>query len=53
MIDGAGFLGTMIIFSVMLLFCGSAFILFLYFWWNQRLDMDEEPALTMMEDDNE
>lgn len=50
MIDGAGFLGTMIIFSFMFTFCGTAFILFFYFWWKGRLDMDEEPALNMMND---
>ena len=50
MIDGAGFLGTMIIFSFMLTFCGSAFLLFFYFWWNGKLGMDEEAASRMMED---
>lgn len=51
MIDGAGFIGTIVIFAMMFAFCSSAFLLFFYFWWNKRLDMDDEAALRMMDED--
>lgn len=49
-LDGAGFLGSVMIFSIMLAFFGTALLAFLYLWWKGRLDMDDEPAKRMLHD---
>lgn len=51
-LDGAGFLGSVAIFAIMLAFFGTALITFLYFWWKGRLDMDDEPARRMLDDND-
>ncbi|CRX37518.1 hypothetical protein [Estrella lausannensis] len=51
-LDGAGFLGSMAIFSIMLLFFGTALLLFICLWWKGRLDMDDEPARRMLDDND-
>lgn len=52
-IDGEGVYGTFLTYGLTASFAGGAFVMFLYFWWKGRLDMDEEPKLQMMQNDNE
>ena len=39
--------------ALVIAFVGSAFVIFLYLWKKGRLDMDEEPKIQMMTDDDE
>jgi hypothetical protein len=48
-IDGFGVYGNYVHFSFVVLFVGSAFLIFLYLWNKGRLDMDEEAKFQMME----
>lgn len=50
-VDSFGIAGIAIDFAFMLFVTGGALIGFLYFWFNGRLDMDEEPKHQMMKDD--
>jgi hypothetical protein len=47
-LDGGGVYGSAIHYSFIILFVGGALIIFLYLWSKGRLDMDEEPKLQMM-----
>lgn len=47
-VDGEGVYGTFLTYGMTISFVGSAFILFLYLWWKERLDMDEEAKFEMM-----
>lgn len=51
MIDSVGACGTWAHYAFVIAFAGSAFLVFLYLWRKNRLDMDEEPKTKMMEDD--
>jgi hypothetical protein len=53
MLDGGGVQGHLLDFSLTIAFAGSALLLFLYLWWNDRLDMGEEPKETMLIDSEE
>ncbi len=50
-LDGCGIYGNVFYWSSAIAFCGSAVLVFLYFWRKGRLDMDEEPAKQMMTED--
>lgn len=50
-LDGFGVYGYYFHFGMVIAFVGSAFLAFLYFWKTGKLDMDEEPKLQMMRDD--
>lgn len=52
-LDGTGLYGTLIHFAFSAAFFGSAVLIFLYLWKKGRLDMDEEPAARMVNDDDE
>lgn len=52
-LDGFGIHGMALDYSVVFFFTGAAFCLFIYFWLNNRLDMDEEPKMQMMQDEEE
>lgn len=49
-LDSFGIYGMVINYTLLFIYTGGALILFLYFWWNKRLDMDEEPKLQMMKE---
>lgn len=50
-VDGIGVYGAMLLYSTILAMGGSAFLLFLYLWHKGRLDMDEEPKMTVFADE--
>lgn len=53
MLDSAGAYGSILNYSLTIAIVGSAMLLFIYFWIQGRLDMDEEPKLQMMLNENE
>lgn len=50
-VDPGGACGTWVHYAFILAFVGSAFLAFLYLWRKNRLDMDEEPKIQMMKDE--
>jgi hypothetical protein len=50
-LDGGGLCGSMVHYTLILGFVGGAFLIFLYLWKKNKLDMDEEPKMTMMKKD--
>jgi hypothetical protein len=52
-IDIPGIYGSMLHYMLVIAFVGSAFMIFIYLWHKGRLDMDEEPKLQMMRDDED
>lgn len=56
MIDGAGAYGGILSYSLTIAVVGSAFLIFIKLWFTGRLDLDEEPKMQMMlqeQDDND
>jgi len=51
--DGAGIVGSLFHYGLIIALVGSAFLIFVYLWKKGRLDMDEEPKIQMMEPDEE
>lgn len=49
--DETGVFGSLLHYSLIILFMGGALLIFLYLWRKGRLDMDEEPKYEMMEDE--
>jgi len=49
MMDGFGVQGMIFHFAIVFSLVGSAFLVFLYLWWNRKLDMDEEPKFNIFE----
>jgi hypothetical protein len=47
-LDSAGVYGAVLQFTLVAALVGSAFLVFLYLWYKNRLDMDEEPKFRMM-----
>lgn len=52
-LDGGGVCGSWVHYAFILAFVGSAFLIFLFLWRKNRLDMDEEPKIKMMQDEEE
>lgn len=50
-LDAGGVYGQCYHYAFIIFFSGSAFILFGYFWWKGRLDMDEVAKEQMMKDE--
>lgn len=48
-LDASGACGSILHYAFILTFVGTAFIIFLYLWKKDKLDMDEEPKHKMME----
>jgi|GEM_PF-3532182 len=48
-VDGAGFCGGIFIYCMIFALVGSSLLLFIYFWYKDKLDMDESPKWAMME----
>lgn len=51
--DSFGVYGYVLHYSLIVAIVGSAFFLFLYLWYKGRLDMDEEPAIRMLQASDE
>jgi hypothetical protein len=51
-IDSSGVYGSIFHYALVIAFAGSALLAFLYFWSRGRLDMDEEPKLQMMRNED-
>jgi hypothetical protein len=49
-IDG-GVCGSFVHYALIIALVGSAFLIFLYLWKKGRLDMDEDPKIQMLKDD--
>lgn len=52
-IDIGGVYGGMLHYGMTFAFVGSALVTFFYLWRKGRLDMDEEPKMQMMQEDQE
>lgn len=52
-IDGFGVYGNFLHYYLVVAFVGSALMIFLYLWKNEKLDMDEEPKIQMMQTQEE
>lgn len=52
-LDGEGIYGTFLNYALTFSFAGGAFMIFLYLWRKDRLDMDEEPKMQMLEQEGE
>lgn len=50
-LDGGGECGSLVHYAFVLAFVGGAFLVFLYLWKKDKLDMDEEPKIKMMQDE--
>ena len=50
-IDAMGIYGTIFHYGMVIAFVGSAFLIFLYLWKKNRLNMDEEPKFQMMQEE--
>lgn len=50
--DSSGVFGGIYHYALVFALVGSALLAFLYFWSKGRLDMDEEPKLQMMRDED-
>lgn len=51
LMDTVGFFGNLFEHVMVVALGGSAILVFLYLWRKGRLDMDQEPAVIMMEAD--
>lgn len=49
--DTSGIYGGIFSYAQIFAFIGSALLAFLYFWKKGRLDMDEEPKIQMMREE--
>lgn len=52
-IDLSGACGSALHYSLVISFVGGAFLIFLYLWRKNALDMDESPKFQMMESEEE
>ncbi len=53
MMDATGFYGGVFHYAHVFFFVGTAMMIFLYLWWNGKLDMNENPARQMMHDEED
>lgn len=51
-LDGVGFIGNLLEYASVVALGGSALLVFFYLWRKDRLSMDQEPAITMMQNDD-
>ena len=51
-VDAWGFAGLALSYALIFFFTIGALMLFVYFWWNRRLDFDECPKFQMLEKDD-
>jgi hypothetical protein len=50
-LDGAGVYGSLLHYSFVVAFVGSAFLIFICIWWKGKLNMDEGPKFQMMQEE--
>lgn len=50
-LDPSGVYGEVLHYSMIIAFVGSALLIFLHLWKKGKLDMDEEPKLQMLLDE--
>ncbi len=50
-IDAWGFSGLVFDYAFVFFMTISALFMFLYFWWNRKLDFDEGPKYQMLRED--
>ena len=50
--DGIGIQGLYFHYGLVIALIGSAFLIFLYLWRKERLDMDESPKYQMISEDS-
>lgn len=50
-LDGLGIYGSLFHFTMAVAFFGSALMVFIYLWRKGNLDMNEGPALSMLEEE--
>jgi hypothetical protein len=53
MIDPSGIYGSLLSYSLTIVFAGGAFLIFLYLWSKGRLGLDEEAKDQMMKQQEE
>lgn len=51
MIDSNGVAGHFLHYGLTIAFMSSAFLVFFYLWRKGKLDMDEEPKMQMLQED--
>lgn len=51
--DTTGITGSLLHYSILIALAGSTLLVFIYLWSKGRLDMDEEPKMQMLEDEND
>ena len=49
--DGSGIYGGILHYALIMAFMGSALLAFIHFWRKGQLNMDEEPKILMMRND--
>jgi cbb3-type cytochrome oxidase subunit 3 len=52
-LDGFGISGMVLHYATVMLFVGTAALVFFYLWKNNRLDMDEAPKYQMLNDEDD
>lgn len=52
-VDWSGIYGGIFHYGMIIAFAGSALLAFLYFWSKGQLEMDEEPKLQMMREEEQ
>jgi hypothetical protein len=51
-LDGTGDCGSLVHYGFVLALVGGAFLIFLYLWRKDKLDMDESPKHRVLKDDS-
>lgn len=51
-LDSSGFVGQFIYYLTLIFVMGLTILIFLYFWKERKLDMDENPKYQMMRDEH-
>ncbi len=52
-VDSGGVYGSVLHYGMVIFLVDGAFLIFIHLWSKGRLDMDEEPKLRMMREDDE
>ncbi len=52
-VDSGGVYGSALHYGLVIFLVGSAFLIFIHLWSKGRLDMDEEPKLRMMREEDD
>lgn len=52
-LDTTGDCGSLVHYAFVIALVGAAFLIFLYLWKKDKLDMDEEPKHKMMKEDSD